>query len=238
VKGALDGSSMTDAAHAYQYMQLGVGYNIANIGHVRAQYVGGWAGTHNPDSKDDMKYWQGNTSDLASIGLAFALTAVQGLVIDVGTKIGMPLEVKDAGKYSNGLDFNVGATFSSGAFGIGARMDISGIGAYSRANDKDSSEKASSTVIRVVPTFALGEATLGLDVAFALAGKSKDPNGDVVKSSGGSQIGFGAFVSKGLGSGNIRAGLSYTLPPNTGEDNKANGSAVFQLPIILEYAFF
>ena len=88
----------------------------------------------------------------------------------------------------------------------------------------------------MVPTFDLGSATLGLDVAFALGGESKNNVGDKMKNNW-SQMGMGAFVSKSLGSGSVKAGLSYTLPWND-KDGKANGSGVFQIPIILEYAFF
>jgi hypothetical protein len=60
------------------------------------------------------------------------------------------------------------------------------------------------------------------------------------------QFGFGGFVSKGLGSGSIKAGLAYKAAPivtsyDGAKDEStsgATGSGVFSIPIILEYAFF
>jgi len=265
VKGKINDLG-TRTATAYRYMQLGAGYNIGGIGHIRAQYIGGWSGEIDPDNKDYQKsvaagddYWyyegwaldddgnpkgdwvvpgNGITVKSGSIQAGFALTAVEGLLIDLGARIWLPLTFKGSdAKYTNGLDFSLGAQFNSGAFGIGARVDITKLGAGFQVNSDDKSEFSSETIIRVVPTFGVGEATIGLDFALALQGKSKDNDGKDVEKSGGSQIGFGAFVSKGLGNGNIRAGLSYTLPPNN-YDGKASGSGVFQIPIILEYAFF
>jgi hypothetical protein len=252
----------TLAAHAFQYMQIGAGYNIADIGHIRAQYIGGWSGTKDLTKEEDIKYFTAatDTGKLARIEAAFALTAVEGLLVDLGGKFWLPLEVKNeiAGTkfsttYSKGVDLSLGATFNSGDFGIGFRFDAESLGAYAGGRSKtdgspdDKVEDQSTMIIRVVPTYAIGSATIGLDIAFKIVGEGKygltdeianpdNKNGDGRKDNT-SQIAFGAFVSKGLGNGNIRAGLSYALPPNN-SDGKANGIGVFKIPVILEYAFF
>ena len=260
VKGALgDGwnaGGNTVATLAYKYMHLGVGYNIANIGHIRLQYIGGWSGSVDLKDKDQVKYFTapkfkadgsldslGSAKNLARVEAAFALTAVEGLLVDLGGKFWFPLELKnsDVGDYSisKGVDIGLGATFNTGAIGIGARVDITGLGAYADGRGKDNKKEVSATtIIRLVPTFGLGEATLGLNVALKLQGAPKDKDGKDAENWNWSQIGFGAFVSKGLGNGSVKAGLSYTLAPNSGKDNKAYGISVFQIPIILEYAFF
>jgi len=247
VNGGLDlgwSGTGTVASKAFQYLQLGAGYNIANIGHIRAQYLGGWSGTVDTTDADKSKYYE--PGKLARIEAAFALTAVQGLLVDLGGKFWLPLEVKDAAGskfYSNGIDFSLGTTFNAAPFGIGFRVDIDGLGANPKAGDTvigldkdDKSERGANTVIRLVPTFDLEGATLGLDVAFKLVGESKKANGDG-KEDNTSQLAFGAFVKKGLPNGSLIAGLSYTLAPNN-KDGKPVGSSVFQIPIILEYAFF
>ena len=263
LKGQLSGDDSafkTRAATAFRYMQLGAGYNIGGIGHIRAQYLGGWSGEIDPENKDYLKsqaadddigyvesWWDsawgtptpgnGYTIKSGSIQFGFALTAVEGLLVDLGARIWLPLSFKGSdAKYTNGLDFSLGAQFNTGAIGIGARVDMKKLGASYRLDGDDKSEFQSETVIRLVPTYNLGEATIGLDFAIELKGESKLANGDG-KEDDSSRIGFGAFVSKGLGNGNIRAGLSYTLAPNN-HDGKVNGSGVFQIPIILEYAFF
>jgi hypothetical protein len=241
-------------------MQLGAGYNIPNIGHIRAQYIGGWAGEIDLKDEDTVKYfisyedknadkpWEGEdwqpvdaSGKRARIEVAFALTAVEGLLIDVGAKIGMELKYKDAdNSLTDGLAVSVGANYNSGSFGLGARVDAKGLGAHTRVSKDDKSEDGMTMVFRVVPTFALDAATLGLDVAFKLVGESKEYNGDGGKDAY-SQIGFGAFVSKGLGKGSVKAGLSLTLAPNysNGDTGKGKyGQTMFQIPVLLEYAFF
>ncbi|MCL2126788.1 MAG: hypothetical protein FWH38_00920 [Treponema sp.] len=232
--------SGTPAGEAYRYMQLGAGYEIADIGHIRAQYIGGWSGTVDPADPDWDKYWY-DAGKQARIEAAFALTAVQGLLVDLGAKIWLPLEEKDTFKVSNGLDFSLGVTFGMDALGIGFRADISGIGAYARHGEgtigykDDESTNGALMVFRLVPTYALDFATLGLDAAFAIGGKSKAVNGDSIDDNW-SQFGIGAFLQKGLAGGQLMAGLSFTLPPSYKDG--ATGRSVFTIPIILEYAFF
>jgi len=90
-------------------------------------------------------------------------------------------------------------------------------------------------VFRLVPTYNLDAATIGLDFAFKMVTDSKAGNGDSNKDST-TQMGFGLFAAKGLGNGGIKAGLSYTLAPSNKDG--AQGSSVFQIPVLLEYAFF
>jgi hypothetical protein len=172
---------------------------------------------------------------LARIEAAFALTAVDNLLIDLGFKFGLPLEIKDMVKVSNGLNISLGAKFNMDAFGIGARIDSS-FASYRRAVKDDDSMDGMNLVFRVVPTFSFDVATVGLDLALGITGKSKDAKGDAIDQTNFTQFGFGAFVQKGLGNGQVMAGLSYTLAPMNSEG--AQGSGVFQIPILLQYAFF
>ncbi len=58
----------------FKKIQVGAGYTIANVGLIRAQYIG-------TDAKDGDKDLIGN------IGIAFNLTAIQGLNADIGATI-------------------------------------------------------------------------------------------------------------------------------------------------------
>jgi hypothetical protein len=246
--GGLQGG--TPVANAFRYMQIGAGYEIAGIGHFRAQYIGGWSGEVDLENKDTKKYYKQEYEKdddgkddptkpiykTARIEAAFALTAIDGLLIDLGGKFNLPLNFKDGVQVNKGLDFSLGAKFNTGIIGIGARVDASGLGAYTRADKDKKNESGMAMVARVVPTFALDFATVGLDVAFAINGESKNADGEA-QGDNTSQIGFGAFLEKGLGKGSFKVGASYTLAP-TNKDGKANGSGVFAIPIILEYAFF
>jgi hypothetical protein len=64
----------------------------------------------------------------------------------------------------------------------------------------------------------------------------KDPKGEAYEDADYMAVGFGAFVSKGLGSGSVKAGLAFKTAPTYG--GKANGYSIFSIPILLEYAFF
>jgi hypothetical protein len=226
---------ITPAAKAYRYMQIGAGFNIAGIGHIRAQYIGGWAGEVDLTDPDILKYYDAGKT--AQIQFAFALTAIDGLLVDLGAKIGLAEKIKfTEAETTRGMDFSVGAIFNTGIIGIGARVDAKGLGAYSRTSGTDKSENGMTMVARVVPTFALDFAKIGLDIAFGINGESKAPDG-TAQGDNTTQIGFGAFLEKGLGKGSFKIGATYTLA-KTNKDGKANGSDVFQIPIILEYAFF
>jgi hypothetical protein len=225
-------TSGTYAARAYQYMQIGAGFNIAGIGHIRAQYIGGWSGEIDLENEDTAKYYEPGKN--AQIQAAFALTAIDGLLIDLGGKFHMPVKVKGTDAESTGgIDFSLGVNFNSGIIGIGARVDATGLGAYARANKDDKSENGMTMVARVVPSFALDFAKVALDIAFGINGESKNAAGDGLENNT-TQIGFGAFIEKGLGKGSFKVGAAYTLPPS-GKDG-ANGSGVFTIPVILEYA--
>ena len=258
----------TKALNAYRYMQIGAGYNIDGIGHIRAQYIGGWAGTVDTttekygktdgygsypswalDDDGDPQSWATplmQNHKLARIEAAFALTAVEGLLVDLGLKAWLPLEVKDSHKVTNGIGVSLGANFGMDAFAIAARID-STFGSYARALKDDDSLNGMDLQFHIVPTFALDFATLGLSAGMKLHGKDKDGKGDAVDGSNWAQIGFGGFIQKGLGPGSVKAGVAYTTnrlggidPRSTKAEPKkgAYGSGVFSIPIILEYAFF
>jgi len=234
---------------AYRKMQIGAGYNISGIGHVRAQYIGGWSGTYDLNSKDDMKYftppvtnaagkidWK-DADDPSRIEFAFALTAVENLLVDMGFKYFLPVTVTGSGsevKKSNGAQIALGVKYNIDAIGIGARFDMKGLGSGVTATGGYESKDGIETAIRLTPSYNLGVAAIGLDFGATFVGESTDGNGTGQKDQW-SQMGFGAYVSKGLGNGQITAGVGYTLP-KYGEDG-ANGSGVFQIPIILEYWF-
>jgi hypothetical protein len=221
----------TLAKDAYRYMQIGAGYNIDGIGHIRAQWIGGYLGSGSADSAEDDFV---DPSKPARIEAAFALTAVQNLLVDLGFKFWLPVEIEDGPKASKGINASVGANFRAEAFSIGARVD-SGFGSYARAPENDDSGSGIDIAVRLSPAYDLDFATLGLSLGMRLVTASKDANGDALEDNW-TQFGFGAFIAKGLASGSIKAGLSYTLPPSYKDG--ATGSGVFQIPIILEYAFF
>jgi hypothetical protein len=254
------------AADIYRFIQIGAGYEIADIGHFRAQYVGGWLGTITNDKEKDLaeKGYKGVNAGLpARIEAAFALTAIDNLLVDLGFKFWLPVEYTDKKqKISQGINASVGAQFRMEAFSIAARVDT-GFGAYDRTDWTDGTAAKSykdskkigplSLQAHLVPSYDLDAFTIGASLGLKMTGngfddKGEGPEKDYAKTNS-AQFGFGGFVSKSLGSGSVKAGLAYTTAPfkngyKLNDNNEPvaqkgfTGSGVFTIPIILEYAFF
>jgi hypothetical protein len=248
---------------AYRKMQIGFGYQIPDIGHFRAQWLGGWFGSLDPDAiaKDvtkgkyespidtsvvtldqdkPLEFWTGG--DPARIEVAFALTAVDGLLVDLGLKFWLPIEAGDdigpvlkGSKFSNGVDLGLGATYRADAFAIAASV-IANFGKYVRLGDDDkyAKKEGMSLGINLIPTYDLDAATIGASIGLRTKGVSKI-DGESQKDNT-MEVGFGGFVRKDLGSGHIKAGLAYAAVPT--KNGKGEGSGVFTIPIILEYGFW
>jgi hypothetical protein len=239
------GSQSMTAYDAWNYFQAGLGFKIDGIGHVRAQWVGGYFGTFDADKWEKIELNGGNyTKDNpARIEAAFALTAVEGLLVDLGGKFWLPI-TEDKGdkatttKDSKGVDIGLGATFRMEAFSIGFRFD-GGLAAYSRTGDKDESLDGASLDFRLNPAYDLEVATVGLlfGLQTTTAAKGADGKGpDDYKAP--IQLGFGGYAQKGLGKGSIKAGLTFTTATIVDGKAVADESTYFSIPIILEYAFF
>ena len=235
---ALPADASTTAYDAYTYMQIGVGYKIDGIGHVRAQYIGGYVGTYDDDKKDDIAKNGGDVDKNKNgrIEAAFALTAVEGLLVDLGGKFWLPYNEDKASKSSKGIEIGLGARFQMEAFSIGFRFD-GDFASYNRGWEKDDSLNGGNLDFRLDPAYALDFATVGLLFGLHTSVPGKDVNGDGPDDyKAPIQMGFGAYAQKGLGKGSIKAGLTFTTATIT--DGKADGSTYFSIPVVLEYAFF
>jgi len=277
------------AGDAYRFMQLALGYNIADIGHFRAQYIGGWLGTVTKDKvkklgdnydlgpldigypdwcyddDGDLHSWVG-PEHLAygwrpsRIEAAFAITAIENLLVDLGFKFWLPITLaEDSGyssggfpfagvKYSNGVNVALGAKYRMEAFQIVAHIN-SGFGGYTRGLKDDKHTEGLDLQVNLLPSYDLEAFTIGasLGAKLGFSGR-KNEKGEKQGTGDTAKFGFGAYAQKGLGSGNARIGLAYTTAEiRTVKDKDGNkaaaasgafGSGVFSIPIILEYAFF
>ncbi|MDR0290292.1 MAG: hypothetical protein LBI06_05085 [Treponema sp.] len=246
--GLLVGSQNPLAGDAYRFMQIGAGYEIANIGHIRAQWIGGWFGTYKGDDitkakgenkyavgPEDMPYtdgvepWFSASADPARIEAAFALTSVDNLLLDIGGKFWLPLTDDDnKEKYSKGVDVSLGASYRMDAFNIAARVDAKSIGASFRSVASGADDKSAlpmSIDVRLTPAYDFDAATIGLDFGLRIGTASKDGKGDANKD-GTTEVGFGLFVKKGFGNGHIKTGATFTLPYSTdGKNGKWDGDS-------------
>ncbi|MDR2953075.1 MAG: hypothetical protein LBU82_07515 [Treponema sp.] len=273
------------AESVYRFFQLGAGYEISGIGHVRLQYLGGYLGkeSYNALQKyiDDEKIVYSGTGDPftsiprqlnpnqwhgspARMEAAFALKAVENLLVDFGLKCYFPvitggtLEFPTA-KYEDkyleswgGMAIGAGAIYDINAFNITGRVD-STFGAYKRnsKDDKnfyDDSSKPLTLDIRLVPSYDLGSVNeklantkVGLDFGFAiLEGNKIDVDGKPYDpSTARFRWGIGAFISKNFSNGYIKTGVTYTSPTIYENKNQKTRSAedMVQIPLVLEYNF-
>jgi hypothetical protein len=258
------GDNFGDTENVYDYIQFGVGYVISGVGHARAQIIGN---THAPDGAFDYQAPEAVTpSTIAKnaneIGVAFAFTGVDGLLVDFGVKIpiGISDEIEVGSKkielvYQKPFHFGLGANFTTGDFGILGRVDGDFAGNIT-AKEGDLVDKEGIVWqrpefnIHLVPSYNLGFAVVGLDLGFVIYGdtdlwedgKTID---DYKASKGGVDFGFGPWIQKKVSNGSIKAGIAYKVPTTryanladddgVYDDTKTQG--VFTIPIILEYSF-
>jgi hypothetical protein len=247
------------AYEPYTYMQAAVGYNIPELGHFRLQWVGGAVGKqleykNQPNSFGSEEYVWDKTKP-GMIDFAFALSALEGLKLDLGLRIFMPTETNaKAGdpeapqpvfKTWKGLRVALGATFNMDAFAVNAFVAAgsgdgvsNGLGAYDRGDGDSKSTAAPHFQIGLTPSYALDFATVGASFGFDITGAAVGGDGKDVKDGQSFVFGGGLFITKGVGNGLCRAGVAYESAPFTGEKGKANGSGVLRVPVIISYAFF
>jgi hypothetical protein len=177
------------------------------------------------------------------LDIAFALSAVENLVLDIGFKI--PFAVSKSNPDATRQEpFHaaVGATFKSGDFNILGRVDLDFLGSTTLGKVKTTD--APNLNIHVVPSYNLGFATVGGEVGFIWLLDSKETGGAKdVTHTGGVGVGAGAWIQKSWGAGYIKAGLAYKLgtkvyegdADTTTDDVYTRGT--FSVPIVLQYAF-
>lgn len=162
------GSDVAALTDVYPYkMQVGAGYTIDGIGQIRAQYIG--AGSEDANE--------------SKIQAAFALTAVDGLLLDLGATI--PLD-SDVALYN--AKVAVGANFAIDNIGIWGRVDTT-IG------------DNTSVAAYLVPSFGFDFATIGCDISVNTASVNDE-----------TFVGFGAapWISKGYSNGSVKAAVAFS----------------------------
>jgi hypothetical protein len=206
---------MYDAAQVYKNLQLAVGYDIPNFGLVRAQYIG----------------------FRSTIELAAEVKVIPFVSLDVGLKIpfegigakkpGADVPVNESYMYKAKKDFqfSVGANFQYADFSLMGRVDTAFAGSDSSPNNVFSGTKVATRgldlLIYLMPTYNLGFATLGGDIAFEYEAEddftkaeSNYKTGNTDGLGAGIKAGFGVWLEKKFGPGTIKGGIVTRLPTN------------------------
>jgi hypothetical protein len=243
----------------YERIQFAIGYTIPDIGLVRAQYVGA-------NAVASTGFFTGTASvsiTAPRIEAAFALTAIEGLTLDIGGKVPLPVKADSVDTWTGSPKYewkagtgdwtaqapyqvSVGASYkASDALTIVGRVDGKFGGSYDIGTSGSEPIKFGPEInFHLFPTYNLGPVVLGLDFGLAWYG-SYTYDGDVIGSSdaplagipelnGGIRAGGGLYVQKTWGGSTIRGGLAYKA------GTKVNGvqeDAIFTVPIVFEYAF-
>jgi hypothetical protein len=238
---------------SFKLLQIGAGYQIGTIGLVRAQFIGGtnshkWpAGTpEDPEWTLESAKWWGRYNRIEA---AFALTAIDGLTLDIGGKI--PLAYKETIGTSIPVSQNVnlngqeatfqapfqvsaGVNFAAGDLSIGGRVDTTLLGSAKLTYGTTDIKYSEGIVLDalVEPAFDLGAFVVGGDIGFKFTGDSKitATGYDDITLDGGIAFDLGAWVGLNFSNGLFRAGVASHLPV----DKKA---LVFSIPLVLEYFF-
>jgi hypothetical protein len=237
------------AADVFRRMQVGLGYTIPEIGFFRAQFIGNNRTQLQPDytnaasapAGQTMAYGLSSSGDADVVEAAFKLTAIDGLVVDVGVKI--PFEYTTETSFveypalkpnfevmTNDDDLRVvqrpycvsAAASWNPSFleplKIVARADAS-IGGTVESPGQRKIFFGADVGAWLLSSYALGEdLTVGVDLGIELKQRDQwqQPIGKEVKSntegSGFLDLGFGPWVELNLGGGSLRAGAMVMLP--------------------------
>jgi hypothetical protein len=254
-----------EAKHMYQKIQVGVGYEIANIGHARVQFKGdnGTVVFGEPESLKFIAEGVLPSANAPKVEVAFALTAVENLTVDLGAKIWFaaknyldpttPYEYDykehDDLSYTKPLGISLGAQYTLDDFSIRGRVDTE-IGAKltSKFMGQEFTGKSGLALnAHLTPTYNLGFAKVGAEIGFLVNPKIEGESGGESETidEGGIEFGLGAFIQKSVGTGFIRTGVGVALPtvahklkdPLTDVTTEKKTDLVLTIPIYWEYSF-
>jgi hypothetical protein len=211
----------TKAADAFKKIQAGFAYDIAGIGFARAQWFG-----------DTMDY-VGAEWHPARIEAAFRLTAVEGLNLDLGVKLPIPIEEGDQ-TYQDNFQINVIGDYTAGDFKVAYSLFGHFGGSTANKGQKRSDLQPSLTAL-VIPSFYVAaiDFTVGAEVGFKAEGESSIHG--LKQDDNGFTFGLGGWIARDLGKGKIKTGLAYQFPKYG--DQGTPGPSYLSWPIILEVWF-
>ena len=239
----------------WRQVHVGAGYEIANVGHVRAQFIGGFMGEESEDEAGSYK-----TNEPSKIEAAFAYTGTENLVIDLGLKFWTPITTFAGQTHFRGIDIGLGAAYMAelgpGKLNIAFMGQVQNIAGYTVQNahtaDNDKGKDSLKLAFNLIPSYSLDFGTLGLSFLIHTITPATGPDGNEIEATKAPSIGpftqwgIGVFYQLGFAKGSLKVGVTYTPAPietgiprgETELRTGMNGRDTITIPIILEYAFF
>jgi hypothetical protein len=242
----------TELDKIWRLMHIGAGYEIPNIGHIRAQYIGGFSGKQKAGKEF-------NLTDAAKFEAAFAYTGLDNFLIDMGAKFWLPLESTAGNRAYKGIDVAVAARYQTGDFNIAAMGQVLSIGAYTglqmHTNDSTLGADGLHFTFSTAPGYDFSFGSLGLSFIGQTKLANTDPLGVKNERSAWTRFGAGVWYRKDLDRGSITIGAAYAAPQigfgnppsSLGSDGRPvvpppqtgfNQRGIFTIPIIVDYWFF
>jgi len=227
---------------------VAVGYTVPGIGLARVQYVGAIPQT--PDVGIDANELDVHPGAIVAprIEAAFAFTAVEGLVLDLGGKIPLPITESLSGgvteTWQAPFRVSLGAQYRIGGLEILGRVDA-GFGGKRSAEGAGGETSGSLSFapkvnVHLWPSFDLGAFGVVLNLGLEVVGQTTRTAGEgggvtTVIGEGGARFGMGLSLRRTLPGGIwVRGGLAYRFPS---EVNGVRERGVFTVPLFLAYSF-
>jgi hypothetical protein len=237
------------AADVFRRMQVGLGYTLPEIGFLRVQFIGNnrtqlridYTNAAGTDAGQTMAYGLSTSGDADVLEAAFKLTAIGGLVVDVGAKIPLryttetgftvypALYPNDAQVTFDGMERIVQKPYCVSAaanwtpsflesLNVIARVDAS-LGGSVEAPSQYKIFFGADVGAWLLPSYKLSdELKVGVDLGMELRQRDQwqQPIGKEIISytegSGFFDLGAGSWIELALGGGRIRAGAIAMLP--------------------------
>jgi hypothetical protein len=218
-----DGGNLAETV--YKGIHAVIGYEIKDIGHLRLGFIGG--NEEDGETANASKNW--DFSYDRRIEAAFALTAVQNLLVDTGFKYSLhehPGILAQPGfSLENPLYIALGVVYS-GIENLSLGFAIDGhFAGTAKMEDGDAVTSAPQIAFNIYPTYSLSICDIGADFTYGMQFGDEEGLNDR------KLLGFGVHAQKSYGHGNFRIGIYVNAPMN--EDQKLGMS----IPTWITYSF-
>lgn|SRR5512133_541508 len=200
---------------AFKNLQVGLGYNIAEKAHIRAQYIG----VNTPVAGE------GDGADASVINAALKLTLTESFYADLGTFIPTDKDVSGySAKIAAYLKYKTGA------------IALHGLGNFVAGTKNVEGDDATGMELGLGFDYAIGDNGLGLVSSFRYQNDAVQGGANVKDGRIGALVG----IEKGFSNGKIGIGFEFattTMAFYGSESAAAAEKATLTVPVIVEYSF-
>jgi len=208
------------AEDVYKGVHAAIGYEIPNIGHIRVGWIGGGSET-DPSGKVGNAAQNWDFSYDRRVEAAFALTAIPGLLVDIGFKYSLEKHpgVLDQPGFSleNPLYVALGVKYTGiDRLTLGFAADGHFLGTNDAKDDPHPNNTPHVTpapqfAFNIYPSYDIDFCEIGADFTYGMQFGDEEGVNDK------KMLGFGVYGQKQYGHGNIRMSVYANAPMNEGQ---------------------